>query len=166
MLCWLGALRNCWTGHTVSAGLSAEELEVRFGAIERFISFGIPSMVWLVTHPTWDNRAVLERALALAQVTPDRIIEAPYRLGTERQELPLLGVDPRGACSDHRTGPDGEEYQVRWERGSADGQARARLLDEYGREPRTPAHSKCRGCALLCGLNVLFPRKASRRSPG
>jgi len=164
MLCWLAAMRNCWTGHTVSGGLSSEELGVRFGAIERFISFGIPCVIWLVTHRTWNNDEPSRRALEL--VPPERIIEAPYRHGTDSQDLPLLNVNPLGSCSDRRIDVDGFEYRVQWQPGSDGERPSARLLDEVGHEPNRPPHSKCEGCSLLCGLNMLDFPKTTRRSPG
>lgn len=163
MLCWLGALRNCWTGHTVSGWLSSEELDVRFEAIERFISFGIPCVIWIVTHATWNNTPPLKRALKL--VPPERIIEAPYRYGTDSQDLPLLNVNPLGSCSDRRLDTDDIEYLVHWEPGPEGGPAKARLLDEVGHTPSVRTHSKCEGCRLLCGLSVLHRPKTTGRSP-
>lgn len=163
MLSWLGALRNCWVGTTVAGWLSDEELAVRFEAIERFISFGIPCLIWVVTHSTWDNDAPLRRALEL--VPPERIIEAPYRYGTKEQDLPLLGVNPLGACSDRRIDADDIEYRVQWQPDPDSGRPTARLLDEVGHEPRRPPHSKCEGCRLLCGLNALDIPKPPRRNP-
>ncbi|MHB8995204.1 MAG: hypothetical protein ACYC63_08155 [Armatimonadota bacterium] len=163
MLCWLGALRNCWVGTTVAGWLSSDELDVRFGAIERFISFGIPCVVWVVTHETWNNTPPLNRALEL--VPPERIIEAPYRYGTDSQDLPLLNVNPLGSCSDRRIDADDIEYRVQWQPDPDSGMPIARLLDEVGHEPKRPPHSKCEGCSLLCGLSVLDLPKATKRSP-
>lgn len=70
MLCWLSALSNVWIGHTTSPWFSERELDTRFDAVRRFMGFGIPCVIWITTHPQWDNARVLERALA-------RIIHPP-----------------------------------------------------------------------------------------
>lgn len=138
MLAWLSALPNIWVGHTVSAWLSSDELEVRLRAIERFIAWGIPSAVWIATRDEWDNAAVLERARGL--VPDDLIIEVPYRCGTWHQNLPLLGVNPLGACSDQRYGSLGGPVDL--------GEVRGDRADA----PPSHVHARCRGCRLRCGL--------------
>jgi hypothetical protein len=155
MMAWLSALRNLWVGHTVSAWLSDEELEARFASIERFLRWGIPSVIWVATHRDWQNDRVVRRALDL--VPPRSIIEAPCRHRVDDQELPVLKCNPLGACSDHRVTVDHEGIEEHYHV-VRDGDA-VKLVNEIGREPSLPAHSKCRGCKLLCGLHVLQERR-------
>jgi hypothetical protein len=151
MLCWLGALSNIWVGSTVSGWLDPGELDHRFRAIERFISYDIPSVVWITTHPTWDNQSVLERALTL--VPPERIIEYPLR-GTHRQELPVLNVNPFGACGDHRVDRAHRPFIVT-RRASSDGQSVRIEPDGHDCFVQHPLHARCSNCRLRCGLPAL-----------
>lgn len=153
MLCWLAELRNVFAvGHTVAGWFSREELDQRFHAIQRFIGFGIPTTIWITTHRGWDNGTILNRALDL--VPPEQIIEYPLRTGSE-QELPLLHVNPDGACGDYREGRGGKACRVHYDEDAA-GVIVPRLVNENGREQgdRTP-HARCRGCRLRCGFTTL-----------
>lgn len=142
MLAWLAILRNAWCGHTVSAAFSPEDLDVRFDAARRFLDWGIPGIIWIATRVGWDNAAVLRRARHL--VPDELIIETPYRRPPSIQELPLLGVNPLGACSDHRSASRGLQYDL----GGPD--------TEMPRKMPLSAHARCRGCRLRCGLQPLL----------
>lgn len=142
MLAWLTTLRNAWCGHTVSASLSPEELDVRFEAIRRFLDWDIPAVLWIATRVDWDNEAVLRRARAL--VPDELIIETPYRRPPSVQDLPLLGVNPLGACSDHRSDASGLQYDL------------GRPREEMPRRMPLSAHAHCFGCRLRCGLQPLL----------
>jgi len=164
MLAWLSALRNAWTGHTVAAeGLSPEELEVRFASIRRYLAWGVPCAIWIVTHPSWDNLRVLDRALEL--VPPEAIVEAPYRFRTHDQALPVLHTNPLGACSDHRVTKWEPRIpvHVRLEGDHDRHEVLATLVDPQGHVVTRTCHSKCAGgCRLLCGVNVLDRRDRAR----
>jgi hypothetical protein len=162
MLAWLSALRNAWTGHTVAAaGLSPEEVDMRFASIRRFLDWGVACAVWIVTHPTWDNQSVLDRVLEL--VPPEAIIEAPYRFRTLDQALPVLHVNRLGACSDYRLTRYGVACHVRRDVDPQTGEIVPTLVDASDSEVTHAAHSKCGGgCELLCGLNALDRRNAAR----
>jgi hypothetical protein len=153
VLRWAAALPNLWVGGTVSGWFSAAENAARFAAIDRFIEFGIPMVVWVATHPEWDNDGIIKRAKQL--VGEDRIIQAPYG-DTHTKRLPLLGVNAAGACGDMRYdgndrraivvagGPgDVPEYKVETEDGT--------LGKPYG-----TVHARCRGCSLKCGFSAVF----------
>lgn len=141
MLAWLAALQNTWAGHTVSAAFSPREVDVRFDAIRRFVDWGIPSVVWIATRVGWENEAVLERVRGF--VPDELIIESPYRRGPWAQELPLLGANPLGACSDHRTDGANLEYDL------------AAPPEEMPRRMPLNAHAHCTRCRLRCGLVAL-----------
>ena len=162
MLAWLSALRNAWTGHTVAAGgLSPDELDVRFDSIRRFLDWGVPCAIWIVTHPDWDDRGVLDRALEF--VPPEAIIEAPYRFRTLDQALPVLHVNPLGACSDHRLTRYGVPCHVRLDVEHDGHEVVPVLVDPHGGIVTHAAHSKCSGgCRLLCGVNVIDRRDPAR----
>ena len=171
MLCWLAALPNVWVGHTVSAWFSEEELNVRFGAIERFLAHGVPTTVWLTTDPDWGNRQVLQRALSL--VGADQIIEYPHR-HIHFQHQPVLHVNPRGACSDYRAEKDemrkGSKEVVREGRRATysdpeqGGSGRMVIQTEDRREvrPKGFVHARCKRCSLLCGYGACLPRHVAR----
>lgn len=152
MLAWLSALDNVVVGHSVSAWFSPEELESRFAAIERFIEWGIPTVIWIVTDPDWDNGPVAERAVAL--VGKDRIIEEPHRRGQSQQCPPVLHVNPAGPCSANRH--DGKKRSLEYV-SSADGGPDdyvVRLEDGTLARPESGVHSRCKGCGIRCGLAV------------
>jgi len=150
MLAWLAALDNVVVGHSVSAWFSPEELESRFAAIERFLEWGIPTVIWVVTDPDWDNGPVAERATAL--VGKDHIIEEPHRRGQSKQCPPVLHVNPAGPCSANRH--DGKERNLEFV-SSADGgpdDYMVRLDDGTIEQPSGGVHSRCKGCTIRCGL--------------
>jgi hypothetical protein len=154
MLRWAAALPNLWVGATVSGWFSEAESEARWAGIERLMAFDVPTVIWITTHPSWDNESIVRRAKKL--VGSDRIIEAPYLDGDHAQRLPLLGVNALGACGDARYdgkgrraivvsgGPgDVPQYAVETEDGT--------LGKPYG-----TVRPQCRGCSLKCGFNPLF----------
>lgn len=152
MLGWLAALDNVVVGHSVSAWFSPEELDSRFAAIQRFLSWGIRTVIWVVTDPGWDNGPVLARALEL--VGPDQIIEEPHRLGPGRQQPPVLHVNPAGPCSSGRV--DGKKRALVFVPGE-DGQPGEYLVplaDGGYDKPKGSVHSRCRGCQVRCGLTA------------
>jgi hypothetical protein len=89
----------------------------------------------------WENEAVLERVRGF--VPDELIIESPYRRGPWAQELPLLGANPLGACSDHRTDGANLEYDL------------AAPPEEMPRRMPLNAHAHCTRCRLRCGLVAL-----------
>lgn len=150
MLAWLAALPNVWLGHSVSGWHSPEELESRFAAIGRYISFGIPTVIWIATDRKWDNQSVLDRALEL--VSPERIIEAPHQTSKRAKELPLFDINPLGACGDQRY--DKDEHLVTW-RPTDDGPRPFVPSAKGWAVAKLPLKPKCKGCRLLCGQHVL-----------
>jgi len=156
MLHWLAALPNVWVGHTVSAWFDPMELEHRFTCVERFIEFGIPSVVWITTSSNWDNAPVLRRALRL--VPPTSIVEYPLR-GDHKQEMPILHENPLGACGDHRQDTAHRWFTVKWKPDSErTGFVPYLSRDGHTHPPKGMLHSRCRGCRLKCGVNVLGSR--------
>lgn len=153
MLAWTAALRNVWVGHTVSAGLSEEALEVRFRSIRRYIEYRIPSVVWIVTSSRWDNERILRRATDA--VNPSHILQLPLRHGSAGQELPVLKFWPEDRiCSSRRISLNGGCY-------SFSGDSRNNRLCMNGRPVRHPQgpipglQSMCVGCEALCGYTRL-----------
>jgi len=154
MLAWAAALANLWVGTTLSGWFDRSESDMRLESLARLIRFGVPSVAFVVTYPygTARSEAIAEEAVGL--LSPDRVIEVPYRTGVARQATPELEVNPLGACSDRRVGPFGRSYHViyetdRWGR-------RSRLAaDDDGRPPTGRTHSRCAGCRLMCGVHVL-----------
>jgi len=154
MLAWAAALGNLWVGTTLSGWFGQSESEARLESLARLIRFGVPSVAFVVTYPygTASSEVVAREAVSL--LSPDRVIEVPYRTGVARQATPELDVNPLGACSDRRVGPFGRSYHViyetdRWGRPS-------RLADDDdGRRPTGRSHSRCAGCRLMCGVHVL-----------
>ena len=153
MLCWLAALRNAWVGHSTSAWFHPEETDHRFAQIRRFLAFGIPSVIWITTHPEWDNQPILDRALDL--VPPQNIVEYPLR-GIHRHDLPVLHVNPLGACGDHRVDGFGRRFIVQSQ--SCETGLVSRLVAEAGdgSSPQLTLKSRCRGCQLRCGLPAVI----------
>ena len=163
MLRWLAALPNVWVLHSVSAWLSPDELDSRFQAIERFIAFGVPTAISIVTSPDFaDNEAVLERALKL--VPAERIVQAPHQIGKQFKHLPLPGYSPLGACGDNRY--DHEGHLVRGEYAD-DGKIRyyRHLPDSSVERARGVAHPRCVGCRVLCGATGLGFCDAAKLAP-
>jgi len=151
MLAWLSACDNVVVGHSVSACLPPEELDLRFAAIERFLEWGIPTVVWVVTDCDWDNGPVAERAVAL--VGEDRIIEEPHRRGRS-QCPPVLHVNEAGPCSGNRH--DGKKRALEFvssKDGGPDDYV-VRLADGTFEQPSGGVHSRCKGCTLRCGLAI------------
>ena len=152
MLAWLAALNNVVVGHSVSGAFSPEELDSRFAAIERFLDWGVPTVIRVVTDPDWDNGLVLTRALEL--VGPDQIIEEPHRLGPGRQQPPVLHINPAGPCSSGRV--DGKKRALVFVPGEDDqpGEYLVPLADGGYDKPKGSVHSRCRGCQVRCGLTA------------
>lgn len=153
MLAWAAALGNLWVGTTLSAWFHPSEGDVRLESLARLLRFGVPSVAFVVTRPAWDNRPAADAALRL--LPPDRVIEVPYRTGVARQALPLLDVNPLGACSDHRVGPLHRPYHIVCEPTPDGSGRRSRLVDRDGRGTTARTHSRCDGCRLQCGVHVL-----------
>jgi hypothetical protein len=152
MMAWLAALDNVVVGHSVSAWFSPQELASRFAAIERFLEWGIPTQIWIVTDPDWASEPVLARALEL--VGPEHIIEEPHRLSASRQQPPVLHVNPAGPCSSKRI--DAEEQELVFVPGE-DGQPGEYLVplpDGGDDKPKGTVHARCRGCQVRCGLTA------------
>lgn len=147
MLCWLAGLRNVWVGTTVSAWFDQVELDHRFAAVQRFLDFGIPSVIWITSAPDWDNQPVLERALSL--VPPDCVVEYPL-WGIHQHELPILHANPRGACGDRRIDRGGRGWVVQHDEGTGNTRLNPEGHD-FG-PPCSSLRSVCRGCQLRCGL--------------
>ena len=156
MMAWLAALDNVVVGHSVAAWFSPEELESRFAAIERFLEWGIPTVIWIVTDPEWDNEPVLARALELVG-SPDCIIEEPHRPGQSEQCPPVLHVNPAGPCSANRQ--DGKKRNLEFVT-SADGGPDdyvVRLGDGTFEQPSGGVHSAAGAAPSAAGRR---PREA------
>lgn len=155
MLEWAAALPNLWVGVTVSGWFSEAENEARFAALQRLIEFGIPTVVWIASHPDWDNGPVVRRAVKL--VGRDRIIEAPYR-DAHTERLPLLGVNGSGACGDQRYDRNGKGRRAIVVAGGPGDVPEYAVETEDGTlgKPHGSVRPRCRGCSLKCGFNALF----------
>ena len=124
MLSWLSALPNVLVGHTLSASFSPRELAMRFGAIERFRDWGIPCVISITTHRSWDNQPVVDRARRLIRSwRPIAGTQGPY--STQDNGLPLLHIHPLGAVSGVCHDRWGLLHEVRAE-ASGEGQAQPR----------------------------------------
>ena len=152
MMAWLAALDNVVVGHSVSAWFSAEELEARFDAIQRFLDWGIPTVIWVVTDSDWANEPVLERAIGL--VGADRVIQEPHRLSANRQRPPLPNTEHLGLCSSHRVDADHNELVLVPGDDGQPGEYLVPLPDGGYAKPRGTVHARCRGCEVRCGLTV------------
>lgn len=152
MLRWLAALDNAWVLHSVSPWLDQKEQDSRFAAIARFLDFGVPTAISIVTSPDFaGNDAVAERALKL--VAPEHIIEAPHQIGKQFKHLPLLHINPAGACGDHRYDRDGHLVHGEY---TKSGKIRYFRTERGTTIPaRGGAHPRCAGCRLLCGATAL-----------
>lgn len=134
----LASIGNVIVGHTISSWFAQDDLENRLTAIRRYRDAGIPTAVWIATHPSWDNLRVAEMALEI--VRPEDLIEVPYH-DAKGHKVHSLGINPKGTCS------------------SVWRDRRGNLIDtdtmtmkESG-EPFSGSPSiKCRGCRLLCGV--------------
>ncbi|MHB8995203.1 MAG: DNA methyltransferase [Armatimonadota bacterium] len=152
MMAWLAALDNVVVGHSVSAWLSSEALEMRFAAIERFLDWGVPTVIWVVTDEGWDNAPVLERAVAM--VGPDKVIQEPHRLSSSRQRPPLPGTEHLTLCSAHRVDAAGNDLVFVPGKDRGPGEYLVPLADGQYRQPKSPIHARCRGCQVRCGLTA------------
>lgn len=158
MLAWTASLGRVWVGHTLSAGLSEEDVEMRLAALKRFREFRIPYVVWLVTHHGWENEALLLRLKNDEEVTPDHIIECPLRHGLDRQEFPRLGIQ---ACGNYRVDRRNTLHLLDWER-DFDSGGFTLMMDGRPLPKRPPAlHSKCAGCDVRCGYERFRSRLLS-----
>jgi len=153
MLAWAAALGNLWVGTTLSGWFDRSESDIRLESLARLLRFGVPSVAFVVTHWYWSKRSQEIAREAVSLLSPDRVIEVPYRTGVARQETPELEVNPLGACSDHRVGPFGRSYHV--VRGTSEWGRWSHLVDDDGRPPTGRTHSRCEGCRLMCGVHVL-----------
>jgi len=153
MLAWAAALGNLWVGTTLSEWFGRSESDMRLESLARLIGFGVPSVAFVVTYPSGTARSEAIAKEAVGLLSPDRVIEVPYRTGVARQAKPQLEVNPLGACSDHRVGPFGRSYHI--VRGTSEWGRWSHLLDEDGRPPTGRTHSRCAGCRLMCGVHVL-----------
>lgn len=152
MLRWLAALENTWVLHSVSPWFDRQEQDSRFAAIARFLEFGVPTGISIVTSPDFvGNDAIAERALKL--VGPEQIIEAPHQIGKHFKHLPLLHINPLGSCGENRYDRDG--YLVHGEY-TGNGKIRYYRLDGSTKvHARGFARPRCAGCRLLCGAMAL-----------
>ncbi len=153
MLAWAAALGNLWVGTTLSAWFDPSEGELRLESLARLLRFGVPSVAFLVTHPGWDNRRAADAALKL--LPPDRVIEVPHQTGVARQGLPMLRINPLGACSDHRVDRRGRAYRVELRRDRTGWREKWSLVNELGSRPYGRTHARCAGCRLKCGVHIL-----------
>lgn len=152
MLRWLAALENVWVLHSVSAWFDPAETDMRFAAIERFLEFGVPTAVSIVTDPAWSgNVAILDRALKL--VAPEAVSEAPHQIGKQFKHLPMFDHNRFGACGDNRFDRDGLPVHGEY---TKSGKIRYYRLERGTKVPaRGGAHPRCVGCRLLCGATAL-----------
>jgi DNA-cytosine methyltransferase len=146
MLRWAASIPTLWVGHTLSPWFSEIENETRLAAIRRHLDFGVPTVVWITTSPDWDNWSIAERALEL--VPPTHIIEAPLQTSKLSKHLPLLHLNPLGACGDMRYDGDGRLATFV----ECKGKQVAHVVGEDGLE-RAKGHvsPRCRGCRVKCG---------------
>jgi hypothetical protein len=157
MLLWLAALPNVWVGNTLSAWFAEDELESRVAAVRRFIGFGVPTVIWITTHPQWDNKRVLRRAQEL--VDDDHIIEYPYNHDGVYQP-PVLHVNRRGACGQQHFDEDKRQVAIEWDE---HGNRTARLTKGPG-DPYKAVWTKCRKCPLLCGYPAVWSARTRQQT--
>lgn len=133
----LASLGNVVVGHTISAWFAEDDMNNRLSAIRRYRDAGVPTAIWIATHPSWDNAGVAERALEI--VRSEDIIEVPYH-DAKGHMVHSLKINPKGMCSSVWTDRWGNKIDLE-----------TMTMKETG-EPFTGTPSvKCRGCRLLCG---------------
>ncbi|MEN6337077.1 MAG: DNA modification methylase, partial [Phycisphaerales bacterium] len=72
MMAWLAALDNVVVGHSVSAASSLEQLESQFAVIQRFLNWGIRTIIWVITESEPEDDPVVAQAILM--VGADKVI--------------------------------------------------------------------------------------------
>ena len=101
----LASYDNLVIGHTVSVWFSDDDLANRITQIERYQSYGVPTVVWITTNPEWienkqDNlrqKNLIKSVMKL--VGKKQIIEIPFHNRRQYNE-PILNINPLGSCCD------------------------------------------------------------------
>jgi hypothetical protein len=142
---------NIVIGHTLSPWFSIDDLRNRLAEARRYQAFGVPTTLWLVTRPDWEDSnpagvALIDRATDEFQ--PEQIIRLGYH---DRQVHQSASVteNPLGVCCGVGVDVDGC-YADMATRLRTDGSAASPKLKGV-----------CRGCKLMCGARWL---RDSRRA--
>lgn len=135
-------------GHTISSWFSDDDLENRIRAIRRYKNAGVPTAIWIATHPEWDNARMAEIALDI--VDPEDVIEVPYH-DAKGHQVHSLGINPKGMCSSVWTDERGNKINLDTMTVIENGEVKP----HHGR-----VFVKCRGCRLLCGVTYSMRKKS------
>lgn len=144
------SLRNLAVGFTVSPWFDLEDLGNRERELNRFMTAGVTSVVWVATNPAWEEIEGYEERMAavrrvLDSVRPEAIIEVPYH-DRKTHEHSSLNENPWGACCDYRIDSKGRQVDLET----------FTVVGEDGPEPlKGQMYGRCKGCKLQCGVRYL-----------
>lgn len=150
MLDWAARCGNIVTGHTLSSWFSPDDLMNRVEQALRFQSHGVPTTLWVVTNPEWDeanpeSKRIVDGAIDMFQ-SSQIIVLGYHDHGTHlvAAETP----NSRGCCCELRVNKEGRRVDTD-------------TMTVDGEPLKGIPYGKCGvkgmgGCKLFCGATWLM----------
>ena len=152
MLEWAASLGNIVIGHTLSPWFAADDLKNRIKEARRYEGLGVPTTIWVVTRPDWEetNRAGVEAIdAAIDRFDPRQIVRLGYH-DRSTHEYAGGSENPWGVCCGSGVDVDGCYANM------------STGVRTDGEQASDKLKGVCYGCKILCGVRWLqHTRKAA-----
>ena len=142
---------NIVIGHTLSPWFALDDLKNRLAEARRYQKFGVPTVLWVVNRPDWEDSNPAGVALidnAEEEFRPEQIVRLGYHDRQQHQTVRST-ENPLGVCCGTGVDVDGCYADM------------ATRIRTDGLLASDKLKGVCRGCRILCGARWLRDSKRS-----